>query len=615
MKKICFFFLLVIAAFPAFIVQPVSAQTAPARIANSPYPVSAQPDTLFLVSFGNYTPDQQFTTVTLQGLLAVKKPRIMLQLQNPNTITDLAQNYGVTYDSSYLNDFSGLMGHFADSINGYLLCLMNDSSANIAVTSCRFMNAIAATPNDTAALNALGIPMVYNMTGKSRQWVFDTFQPLLNKRIISYQDTVKNAFLSDYSIFAGALQYWDTTFTALSDSFYNNMITGTSVMMGWGPDEHSSVLQCSQHGVMVHASDWSSNLSTYTNFNVPAIKQTYTSPDTVIIPNTHTVCFVMTDGDNIQWLQGGFGTDPSWYGSTKRGQAPIGWTMSPAMGELAPTMMQYYYNTEANTPQGGDYFIAAASGLGYFYPDAFNDLDSAAALTARMMQKSDLHILNIIGNVFSDTFFTPYLSQPNIDAIFYYDYNNYGDLFGKTACVNGKPVITPRGNLWSWPYNCGRVASVLNQQTKDPTSPNGYSLVDVNVWTHNVDSILYTISMLDSSVRVVSPDAFVKLFEAGVTCESANAIKPVAADVVAMQCFPNPASGNIKVTFELPQTLNADLSIINLCGQNVATITTGNISAGRHQYDVNITGLANGIYFISLKGPEVTATQKLVIAN
>lgn len=539
----------------------------------------------------------------------------MLQLQCPGCLTDLALNYGVTYDSTYLNNFNGLMGHFADSISGYLLCLMNDSSANIAVTSCRFLNAVAATPNDTAALNALGMPMVYNMIGKSQHWVFDTFQPLLNKRVISYQDTVKNAYLSDYSIFAGALQYWDTTFTSFSDTIYNNMITGTSVMMGWGPDEHSSVLQCSQHGVMVHASDWSSNLSTYTNFNVPSIKQRFASPDTVIIPNTHTVCFVMTDGDNVQWLEGGFDMSTSWYESPKRGQTYVGWTISPALAELAPTMMKYYYDTASSTAQGGDYFIAAASGLGYFYPDAFNDLDSAAVLTSRMMQKADLHILNIIGNVFSDTFFMPYLTQPNIDAIFYYDYNNYGGLFGKTACVNGKPVISPRGNLWTWPYTTGIVSNALNQQLKDPTSPDGYSLIDVNVWNQDIDSILYTISLLDSGIRVVSPDAFVKLFEAGVSCESANGIRPVTISNVDLRCFPNPANSTARITLTLPETVEGSLDVLNLCGQKVATLFAGSIIAGPHQYNLNVSDLANGIYFVSLRGPAVGASQKLVVAN
>ena len=279
-------------AIPALL----SAQTIASRIGNSPYPVSTRPDTLCLINIQNFTPTQQFTTVTLQGLLSETKPRILVQWGNLPFQTALNTSYGITYDSTYLNDFSGLMGHFADSVSGYLLCLFNDSSANIAVTSCRFFHAITVTPADTATMNSLGIPMMYNMIGKSQHWVFDTFQPVLSKRIISYQDTVKNAYLSDYSIFAGAMQYWDTTYTAFSDTLYNNLLPN-SAMEGWGPDEHSSVLQCSQHGVAVNASDWASNLSVYTNIDAPLAQKSHSS-DTTIIPGTHTVCFVMTDGDN-----------------------------------------------------------------------------------------------------------------------------------------------------------------------------------------------------------------------------------------------------------------------------------------------------------------------------
>ena len=47
----------------------------------------------------------------------------------------------------------------------------------------------------------------------------------------------------------------------------------------------------------------------------------------------------MSDGDNIQWLLNWFITDRRWFGSNNRGQTSIGWTISPALSELAPTVM------------------------------------------------------------------------------------------------------------------------------------------------------------------------------------------------------------------------------------------------------------------------------------
>jgi hypothetical protein len=366
---------------------------------------------------------------------------------------------------------------------------------------------------------------------------------------------------------------------------------------------------------MVHASDWASNLSTYTNFDVP-LSQKNESSDTDIIPNTHTVCFVMTDGDNIQWLTNNFATSTNWYASPNRGKCNIGWTVSPALAELAPTMMKYLYDSAASTPQGTDYFIAGASGLGYYYPDAFKNLNSAAGLTARMMQKADLHILNIIGDNYNGAYFEPYLNQPNIDAIFYYDYSNYDSLEGLTSCISNKPVITPRFDLWGSFFTPWLISQAINNQASNPNSPDGYSLVDVNVWSMTVDSILSTIAALNSNVRVVSPDAFVKLFKKGTMCQAEQTgINNTAENAVKLNCYPNPASNSVKVEIELPGEANAELSLYDICGQKLQPLLSGQMTPGQHIFYLDIAGLSNGIYFLGLKGPSFSVTQKMVVSN
>jgi hypothetical protein len=44
----------------------------------------------------------------------------------------------------------------------------------------------------------------------------------------------------------------------------------------------------------------------------------------------------LADGDNIQWLLNDFATSPNWYGSKRRGEMNLGWTVSPALSQLAP---------------------------------------------------------------------------------------------------------------------------------------------------------------------------------------------------------------------------------------------------------------------------------------
>ena len=301
------------------------------------------------------------------------------------------------------------------------------------------------------------------------------------------------------------------------------------------------------------------------------------------------------------------------YGSPHRGLANIGWTISPAMAELAPAMMKFFYDSAANTPQGQDQFICAASGLGYFYPDAFNGLDSIADITSRIMQKSDLHILNIIGNVFSDTFFTPYLNEPNIDAIFYYDYTNYSQLNGQAMCINNKPVISAQYDLWSYPYVPAIIGPAVNNQAKDPYSADGYSIIDVNVWSNTVDSILRCISYFDSTIRVVSPQDFVTLFKAGVTgCDSVTGIHQPLISKAVLNCYPNPVGSQANVSLTLPEETDGEIALYDLCGQKVETISSGLQTVGLHQMGYERISCCNRVFTCSALNQVLFRCQKNV---
>ena len=140
------------------------AQTAP-RIANSPYPVSTQPDSLYMVNMDLFTQPQQVTVITLQGLLAKVKPRIMVTRGTPAFRSDLQEHYGVTYDSTYFDDFRGLIEHFKPQISGYILTPFGDTSGNAAISICSHYNAITVNPADTAFFDSLGIPMLNSTFG------------------------------------------------------------------------------------------------------------------------------------------------------------------------------------------------------------------------------------------------------------------------------------------------------------------------------------------------------------------------------------------------------------------------------------------------------------------
>jgi len=284
-----------------------------------------------------------------------------------------------------------------------------------------------------------------------------------------------------------------------------------AALLGWGVDEYSLVQTSSSHSIFVNGADFAINLSTLSNYQTSLSQRTHTTANT--IPNVHTVTFVFTDGDNFSWTLNNFATSTNWYGSPHRGKVDIGWTLSCAIAELAPTWGSYLYENAANNATGKDFFIAAASGVGYMYPEYYPDLVEFADLTAKFMQKSDLQIVNILGMNPAAQFVSPFLEQENIDAIFYYMFNDYSGLNGSISWVNGKPVIGGRFNLWQGFETPESLAEKLNAMPTNTEISEGYSLIPVHAWSMTVDSVIECQSLLNPNVRVVKPDEFVQLIQ------------------------------------------------------------------------------------------------------
>ncbi len=491
--------------------QKSGAEPAVQRIDGSPYPASQIPDTLFVVDEGHFSPDQRLVIETLQGVLAQKKPAIYRRISRGYTIwlSDLEERFGVTIDHSFETDFSGLLRHFKSQISGYILCNARDASTNVALSLCGIRRAIAVTPDIQPDIEALGIPYLLNVRGWTINDLLQKYGREFNNRIVSFQDPDKYLNLGDYAVFSRAI----TFFSREGDETFDRVLGRSSLggaLLGWGHDEFQLVSESSKRGFWVHAADWSLNLSTLTNFNVELHQKE--SPDSAVISkeNVHTVCFLMTDGDNVQWLLNDFDTEWQWYGSPLRGKVPLGWGVSPAMAELAPTVLSRFYRDAADTTTGRDYFVAASSGLGYMYPERFPDLAQFAQLTAAFMKKADLRIVNIIGNDSSRTFLAPYLEQEQIDAVFYYAFSNYSKGKGAIHWINGKPVIFGRYNLWKGFETPLSLAQKLNRLPRDARSPNGYSLIPAHVWSKGVPEVVSCANRLQPDVLVVTPDIFVK---------------------------------------------------------------------------------------------------------
>jgi hypothetical protein len=132
----------------------------------------------------------------------------------------------------------------------------------------------------------------------------------------------------------------------------SNMTHGPAVALGWGP-EAAYVATLGAAGIYVHASDNAHDVAPIANAAVHSALSSRSRPRghrrtrvaSAAAPTKssstqqHQVAFLMSDGDNVQWLFNNFVTDPNnWWGSPARGQVPLGWTLSPALVDLGPAV-------------------------------------------------------------------------------------------------------------------------------------------------------------------------------------------------------------------------------------------------------------------------------------
>lgn len=77
--------------------------------------------------------------------------------------------------------------------------------------------------------------------------------------------------------------------------------------------------------------------------------------------------------------------------------------------------------------------------------------------------------------------------------------------------------------------------------------------------------------------------------------------------------YPNPASTFAQLTFTLTEATNINASLVNVMGQKVAAINGGNFAPGTHTVNLDINGLAAGVYFVNLNTGNSVVTEKLIV--
>lgn len=280
-------------------------------------------------------------------------------------------------------------------------------------------------------------------------------------------------------------------------------------VIGWASDKYArrdrgqnnvtvelALVGClSRRGMMLVPADFAANLSFYrqTGPYVDKLTQKRFNRNLKIESGKRYVLLVVSDGDNVQYDLGAM--RGQWM--KEHPKIPIAWTISPQLAEMAPVVLQAYYQ-EAAERGGRDEFVTGASGYAYVNPGSMgaSRLGTFVAATHRACQTADINSVLIQDEPTRPpaqvaSFIHAY-AQQKFDALWLIAMPSYIGVMGDTA------FVTERFRLF--PENSAEIAHNVNLiRACDP-----FALVQVSGWEKVSETIRDFSQRLDESCVMVS---------------------------------------------------------------------------------------------------------------
>jgi len=89
----------------------------------------------------------------------------------------------------------------------------------------------------------------------------------------------------------------------------------------------------------------------------------------------------------------------------------------------------------------------------------------------------------------------------------------------------------------------------------------------------------------------------------------------VDANEIGFKVFPNPAAQSATLQFELLETTDVNIAVLDISGKIIQELNYSNAPRGMHQKTLNASALTNGTYFVQVRTDDVISMQKLMVLN
>lgn len=128
----------------------------------------------------------------------------------------------------------------------------------------------------------------------------------------------------------------------------------------------------------------------------------------------------------------------------------------------------------------------------------------------------------------------------------------------------------------------------------------------------------YTLTDSDGNV-VISQTATSNPFNGSEKISAFKTLNTVSTETAtlseSLSVYPNPATDNFVIEFELTEAAKLDINLMNAIGQKVSTIEAGNFNGGEHLINVNTAGLPSGTYFVTIRSEAGVTTKTITVSK
>ena len=491
---------------------------------------------IYSVQADKLTQQELETIVSLQGIVAQTSPSIYINCDKDTAfwLKDGRAKYG--WQVVDITDIWQLI----DSFRSYLAngkYVLYDSTADKGVSyinqSINYATVVAGAEKYlmvSQSLQALaeqkGLTLGKDVRNSSTKEIFDEYKDSLTTKYLIHQNPTKWQ-LRDYAIAGKAMCFYSDFYDGSSE-VKNEIVEWADVncpVLGWTENEVNFVAFNSINSKFTVAADWSTNLSLFASLKSQSNKpKNYVERQLTAEKGKHYLAIVMSDGDNLQWMQNGFATDAKYFGSQYRGNYPVTWTISPSMYNLAPQVMDYLYANGSERDQ----FICGPSGVGYVNVADYNadSLASYAQISASYLKQTGMEYINFLDGTANKNSLGEFAKYDSVKGGVWSVGNKYIEGDGAVYWINDKPFVTMRETLWREIGNdednkyygfTERVAQRINSYKTDPTRIEGYTVLVAHAWSiGSMDYINRFVQNLDEHVELVTVGELLDLVDKNV---------------------------------------------------------------------------------------------------